>query len=103
MYKGTDRAELQYSIEDANDVMKQLHEIAETIGKTVLENKKSIMDELADIINDIADQLPEMQDAYTDACRVEEDEERRGYENDLMDVFFGETRKTEFWQKYIQI
>ena len=79
MYKGVDRAELQYSIEDANDVMKQLHEIAETIGRTVLENKKSIMDELADIINDIADQLPDMQDAYTDACRVEEDEERRCY------------------------
>ena len=103
MYKGQDRAELQYSIEDANDVMKQLHEIAEQVGKTLLENKASIMEELADIINDIADQLPEMQDAYTDACRVEEEEERRGYENDLMDVFFGETRKTEFWQKYIQI
>ena len=103
MYKGQDRAELQYSIEDANDIMKQLHEIAETIGKTLLENKASIMEELADIINDIADQLPEMQDAYTDACRVEEAEERRAYENDLMDVFFGETRKTEFWQKYIQI
>ena len=99
MYKGMDRSELQYSIEDANDIMKQLHEIAETIGKTVLENKKSIMDELADIINDIADQMPEMQDAYTDACRVEEAEEQRGYLNAL----FGEARHTTFWETHIQI
>lgn len=79
MYKGFDTDELQNSITDIKEAIDCLNRAKECIDGTIIDCKLSILHEIDDAINDLTDELPDMQDAYTDACAKEEQAETREY------------------------
>lgn len=84
MYKGFDTDELQNNITDIKEAIDCLNSAKERIDGTIIDYKLSILHEIDDAINDLADELPDMQDAYTDACAEEEQAETREYWRDVI-------------------
>ena len=83
MYKGLDGDDLRSSVSGIDEAMKLIRSAKDLILGTVLENRNGFADELDDIINDLADELPNVQHAVAEANRAEEDEERREYERSV--------------------
>lgn len=79
MYKGKDSEELYNSITDIEEAIFHLRQARELVEGSVIEAKNCVIEEINDMINDLADELPEIQESYTDACKAEEQAETRDY------------------------